>query len=142
MNLPVQKRLIFNKNNDNFSNTLNNDPKYFCQLDLNIKETGNKGSELEFYDISYTWSYNEWSDNSTDNPGHRCHPFYQDQHFLEDQNDGEIISKNKLTTRMVEFLLMDFDEMVPYIGHTSPEDYKRNIMKCIIECNYVRPIIF
>jgi hypothetical protein len=50
-----------------------------------------------------------------------------------DEQDGwgEIIYKNEMTEKMVEYLLMDEEELSQYSGYTNPSTYKLHIMKCI-----------
>jgi len=73
------------------------------------------------YNICYVWEL-----TSEDN-----HPFYKDQSFLVSHNDGELISKNPLTDKLVEFLVMDNEALRQYSGRESPECYRRNIIKAI-----------
>lgn len=59
------------------------------------------------------------------------HPFYGSQ--VEDflSYEGEVIAKNPMTELMVEYLLMDDAELAKFTGHTTPQDYKRQIMVSI-----------
>jgi len=59
------------------------------------------------------------------------HPFYGSQ--VEDflSYEGEIIAKNPMTELMVNYLLMNNDELSKFTGHTTPQDYKRQIMVSI-----------
>lgn len=42
--------------------------------------------------------------------------------------DGAIVIKNPLTTKMVEFLMMDDLELVNHTGCTTPQHYRKLIM--------------
>lgn len=41
---------------------------------------------------------------------------------------GDIILKNTMTSIMVEYLLMDYDQLALLSGATTPQRYKKNIM--------------
>jgi len=59
------------------------------------------------------------------------HPFYGSQidDFLG--YEGEIIAKNSMTAAMVDYLLMEDDKLSEFSGHTTPQEYKRQIMWAI-----------
>jgi hypothetical protein len=95
----------------------------YCTTRIKVKELkyNNEPAEI-YYDISYKYRLN--------NQSLACeltHPFYdnkQDSH-------GEIIKKNSLTEKLVEYLLMNFADLKKETGQTSPLIYKLNVMKSI-----------
>lgn len=134
MNLPLEKNFIFNiKNNCLLFNNpeLSSNKEFFCNLHVTVDVSTDKNSDTQFYDISYKWSYNDWSHNESENPGFQYHPFVDNPNFLENHNDGEIICKNELTDVLVKYLLMDFGEMKLLSGHTRAIDYKKSILESI-----------
>ena len=36
-----------------------------------------------------------------------------------------------MTTKMIDYLLMDEEKLTKYTGNTTPMDYKKNIMKSL-----------
>ena len=80
----------------------------------------------EYMDISY--EFKSFSDKQSIRQLISNHPFYGSQmdDFLA--YEGEIISKNDMTSSMVENLLMDDDMLAKISGHTTPQEYKRRIM--------------
>ena len=65
---------------------------------------------------------------STENFKKTAHPFFgsQVEDFMNYQ--GDIIKKNPMTSIMVEYLLMDYDQLALISGFTTPERYKQRIM--------------
>lgn len=58
-------------------------------------------------------------------------PFYQDEEFIENSMDGDIIKKNNMTTEMVNSLAMTNDEIAAISGKTTSYRYRLNIMSAI-----------
>ena len=59
------------------------------------------------------------------------HPFYNDNSYDDCCYEGEIVKKNAMTEQMVNYLMMDEDELSQYTGNTIPQDYKGFIMKSL-----------
>lgn len=57
-----------------------------------------------------------------------AHPFYgsQVEDFMEYQ--GDILFKNSMTSIMVDYLLMDYEQLALESGVTTPQRYKQSIM--------------
>jgi hypothetical protein len=95
----------------------------FCMTRVKVKEMQyNENEEEIYYDISYKHKLN--------NKSQKCeasHPFFEN---MEDRK-GEIIRKNSLTNKLVEYLLMSFEDLQKEIGQTAVLTYKLNIMKSI-----------
>tara|TARA_B100000575_G_C23054390_1_gene606944 strand:- start:79 stop:483 length:405 start_codon:yes stop_codon:yes gene_type:complete len=101
----------------------------WCDIEITVKMTA-KGKEVngkEYYYISYK---NTFSD--IDNPElfqvNSAHPFHNNDELCE-HLDGEIIIKNEMTDAMINYLLMDFDELSKYSGSSEPMHYKGMIMR-------------
>ena len=59
------------------------------------------------------------------------HPFYGDKSCDDCCYEGEIVKKNAMTEQMVNYLMMDEDELSQYTGNSQPQDYKGFIMKAL-----------
>jgi len=75
----------------------------------------------QFYYIGYTWDKN----------GDDMHPFEYDTAFKTNHIDGEIIAKNELADKLIEFLTMSNSELEKVSGSVFVEDYRVQIMKSI-----------
>lgn len=88
-------------------------------------------SGQHYWDISYK---NDFISDPTDNVEKinqdklKLHPFYGSH--MSDYMDytGEILFKNPLTTIMVDYLLMDYEQIELESGLTTSQRYKQNIM--------------
>jgi hypothetical protein len=85
-----------------------------------LYENGNK-----YFDIDYEYKFNQ-SPNPSNNKVARinAHPFKDNL----DNADGVIVIKNDLTSKMVDFLLMDDEELDKLTGFTTDQRYRINIM--------------
>ena len=53
--------------------------------------------------------------------------------FLMKENDKEdVIVKNSLSEKLIEYLLMDYEELSKYSGHSTYEHFKSVVMMQII----------
>ena len=59
------------------------------------------------------------------------HPFYDNSDIDKSEWKGDIIKKNAMTEQMVNYLMMDEDELSQYTGNTMSQDYKGFIMKSL-----------
>ena len=124
--------------------------QYFCEVDIIVYEYTN--AENTYYDISYNCQYGQLYDNKFSINGtneliwnkrhpfwHSCNPLYNRDSDMfvssfrskECSNTsgpsgtgGEIIYKNTLTEKLVEYLLMEPNELQGHIGNFMPIDYK------------------
>lgn len=80
----------------------------------------------EKYNIDFKFNYP--NKNSI-----KAHPFYRNPKIFDDgQDTGSIIEKNSFTEKLVEYLLMDYDKLSQYSGNSSPETYKKILMKQVM----------
>tara|TARA_B110000971_G_C19986854_1_gene489992 strand:- start:688 stop:1071 length:384 start_codon:yes stop_codon:yes gene_type:complete len=77
-----------------------------------------------YFDIDYEYKFNESTKHPNNVDRMNAHPFCDN---LEDA-EGYIIVKNSLTSIMVDFLLMDDDELINMIGVTTIQRYRKNLM--------------
>lgn len=96
----------------NFRDNIQNDITCTVKVEINEKKYDNS----IYYYISY----------QTDQIN-IAHPFYNNKELME-HIEGDIIIKNSMTEKMIEYLLMDENELENYSGNTSAMDYKKNIM--------------
>ena len=59
-----------------------------------------------------------------------AHPFYKRKKLLE-HLDGDIVFKNPMTENLVDMLLMNDSELSSYSGSTTPDTYRKSLMKTI-----------
>ena len=106
-----------------FYDIFDNNELYYCNVTINIKELKYSNGIIH-YDISYLYTYSDNLEQSK-----QCNPFYYSSDIYN-SNDmyGVIIIKNEMTTIMVEYLMMDFDELQKYCGSTWSMQYKIYIM--------------
>ena len=107
------------KNLIRFYSYMNKDEDKYTDVNVTvIKKRYTNGSE--YFDISYNYSY------SPKNLSNEGHPFINTNYVSH--SEGEIILVNSMTSIMIEYLLMDLEELSKYIGNTEPTLYKINIM--------------
>lgn len=103
---------------------------YYCDITINVKHI-KYGDDTEYYYIEYD---NVFSKNHIDKDYiDDSHPFYKNQEILlgielHENFNGAIIIKNSMTTEMIKYLLMGYDELELQCGNNSPEAYKKGIM--------------
>jgi len=90
-----------------------------------------------YYDIGYEFKFIS-SDTCSleENIKHEklAHPFASFSSDDDTKFEGVIVYKNDLTKMLVEFLLMDYEELETKIQHTlkvSPQSYKSNVMESL-----------
>jgi len=106
------------ENTITFVNDMNEDIK--CTIKI-IVETKLYEDERIFYYINYIY------ENSDINS---AHPFYKRKKLLE-HLDGDIVFKNPMTENLVDMLLMNDSELSSYSGSTTPDTYRKSLMKTI-----------
>lgn len=102
-----------------------NDSSNFCKLYVTVKKLKYQTEEI-YYDISYSYEY-----FGNDKKAEQLNPLL----FIENDNGlsyvGDIIAYNSLTSEIVRYLLMPFDELSKYSGRVEPQQYKIQIIKSI-----------
>ncbi len=58
-------------------------------------------------------------------------PFYNNDEFIEDSFNGDIIAKNDMTEQIVRTLCMSNEEIKKIAGNTHHDDYRKSIMNMI-----------
>jgi len=85
-----------------------------CEVLVDVKEIESNGYEC--YDITFTILGNRQ---------------YNPIRMFED-DEGVIVAKNGMTKSMVEYLLMDDEELLKGIGMTTLESYRGEIMRALM----------
>lgn len=109
-----------------FYNEIINDKTKFCDVTINININKYKNGK-EYYYINYSYTYSFDKNGS----GICSHPFNSFPDLLKNNSDGEIIIKNSLSDKLIEYLLMNFDELEKYSGNSTAIRYKISIMRSI-----------
>ena len=91
-----------------------------CDLRVNIV-LKTYGDFKKFYYVNYRWQCND------DNIEH--HPM--DKDFIENSNDGDIIVQNELSDKLIEFLIMNDDDLQEKTGNAHVTEYRKQIIKTI-----------
>ena len=108
-------------------NDITNIPHY--NIKIIVKELEYENKKICF-DITYKYKFIKSDDISNfenDTVLVNAHPF---QHNIESA-DGDIIIKNAMTEKMIEYLLMDENELVKESGYSTAQRYRVNIMNSI-----------
>jgi hypothetical protein len=118
--MSVEKKLIGEKDFE-FVNQF--EEKCNCNVNIKIELTSYDNNDW-YYHFKFTYP----NPNSI-----RCNPFYMVPLFFEDGEDKqEIIVKNSLSEKLIEYVLMDYEELSKYSGYSTPEHYKGIVMKQIM----------
>ena len=111
--------LSTNKKNFKFISDFNQD--VWCNIEITIEIKQFEDSNMYYY-ITYNTTY------SNGNKINQAHPFYNISH-LEEHLEGDIIYKNELTDKLIEYLMMDDSKLTNNISpNTFPQTYRRQIM--------------
>lgn len=95
-------------------------------IDVELKQYN--GSNQKYYDISYKYQFPGASNPKTKMCPHDVKfPLHEKKY--KDHQDGECVAANEMTKQMINYLLMDVDELEKYSGTTTGLEYKIKIMK-------------
>ena len=102
-------------------------PENYCEVKIKVLLM-NHGR----YDISYNYSYHGTA-------GITYNPFWsppitrtaEQDGELSDGHEGEVIFKNSLSEKMIEYICMSNEELAEITGHAMPEDYRINVMRML-----------
>ena len=87
----------------------------------------------ETYDISYIWNMENCKTLSNFSPNEIFRIFkfdFEDEYCIGDEDSsGVIVHKNEMTKIMIDYLLMDNEELSKYSGLTCVNRYRQNIMR-------------
>ena len=100
----------------------------YCDVTIIVIEKISGG--LPIYDITYKYNipYNSEEDLEKSK---RAHPFFYSKNITEDDKEGVIVFRNSLTEKLVEYLLMNKEELEKISGNTWWLQYKIKIMETL-----------
>jgi hypothetical protein len=98
------------------------DPSFYI-INIKVEEKLYKSGK-SYYDIRYEYQFEGIEENRM-----VTHPFYRhaDQHSM-DHAEGVIVYKNKMTEIMIDYLLLDSEELEKVSNVTTAQTYRTNIM--------------
>ena len=100
------------------------DDNIYCLIDITVKKLQYDNLKI-YYDISYKYI------NSVDNEICKNLNPLLDLKINDQPYTGDIIVSNSFTDELIKYLLMPYEELSNYSGHSTPEYYKRQIIKTI-----------
>jgi hypothetical protein len=59
-----------------------------------------------------------------------AHPFYNNNSLME-HSEGDIVFKNDITEKIIEYMLLNDEDLSKYTGSTTSNFYRKNLMKTI-----------
>ena len=102
--------------------------KVWCDIHIVVEELQYENGNV-YYMLKYENTFSN-PDEILKGDVNSAHPFYGNKTFSSHVS-GDIVVKNLMTENMVNYLLMNTDELSVYTGTTSPMTYRANIMKMI-----------
>ena len=106
-----------------------------CKMTINVEEKIYKDDKdnPHVYYIDYSYEFiakNGRTKKTKVSYKHQCCPFYKFEN-AEYHFNGTFVYKNDMIEKMVEYLLMPFDDIKRYSGTTCPKEYKKQIIQSI-----------
>ena len=128
MDEPSKNTEIFNKSQTfRFHPFDSSDKSKWCDVTAIVRLIRYEDSS-EYYYISYEYVFS--NKNLKEREIDDCHPFYGNPELME-HIEGDLIVKNSMSEKLIEYLLMGFDELEAFTGRSTPQGYKGNIMRAI-----------
>jgi hypothetical protein len=139
----TQTKLLYKKTNvvqffDEFSNLsqsqsqdLTNIPHYNTTIDIELKQYADG---KRYYYISYNYKFVPSANYSKEinlDMKKKAHPFFQFKHIEKSSYEGDIVFCNEMTTQMIEYLLLDDNELEKKTGTTTAQQYRKTIMSSL-----------
>lgn len=107
---------------DDFNNRNVSNPHYIINIIVKEYEYNNV-----YYNISYTYNFIESSYmNKFQNSLYKAN-----FNNINEDHEGDIVYKNKLTKQMIEYLIMNDNELKELIGTVSLQKYRINIIQAL-----------
>lgn len=101
-----------------------------CELTISVVVKTYNTLE-QFYHITYDWKY------IGNTPEERrlaesLHPMSDNEHFLQECNDGDIIYKNEMTDQIVKYLLKPINKIKEVnSSYNCPYEYQKRLFKIV-----------
>lgn len=108
-----------------FYDSFNKVEDEYCDVIVNVKKV-QYTSGKKYFDISYSSIYSKDSLKGSI----KINPLYRVE-SNEDIYEGDIIYVNPFTEKLIEYLLMSYDDLSNFSGSVTVEQYKEQIIKTI-----------
>ena len=118
----MTQTLSINQKTFKFINEFNSNDKSYYLIKIIVKELLYDDGKI-FYDIGYEYKFNGLQTSKQ-----IIHPYYQTKDVVDLDLEGVIVFKNKMTETMVEYLLLDPEELENQSGSSTAQSYRTNIM--------------
>jgi len=105
-----------------FINEFDSNDKSYYLIKIVVKELLYDDGKI-FYDIGYEYEF-----NGLEKSKKIIHPYHHTKDVADLDLEGVIIYKNKMTEAMVEYLLLDPEELENVSRTTTAQCYRTNIM--------------
>ena len=92
----------------------------YCKVKITINMENYDDNDWYYIIINFTYSSKK---------SHTYNPFYGDTELFEDGDDKEIILvKNSLSEKLVEYILMNLEDISKLSGRRTPQEYKSVVL--------------
>jgi hypothetical protein len=105
-----------------FINEFDSNDKSYYLIKIVVKELLYDDGKI-FYDIGYEYEF-----NGLEKSKKIIHPYHHTKDVADLDLEGVIVFKNKMTETMVEYLLLDPEELETVSRTTTAQCYRTNIM--------------
>ena len=105
-----------------FINEFDSNDKSYYLIKIVVKELLYDDGKI-FYDIGYEYEF-----NGLEKSKKIIHPYHHTKDVADLDLEGVIVFKNKMTEAMVEYLLLDPEELENVSRTTTAQCYRTNIM--------------
>jgi hypothetical protein len=105
-----------------FINEFDSNDKSYYLIKIVVKELLYDDGKI-FYDIGYEYEF-----NGLEKSKKIIHPYHHTKDVADLDLEGVIVFKNKMTETMVEYLLLDPEELENVSRTTTAQCYRTNIM--------------
>lgn len=111
-----------------FFDIFDNREDVYCDVKIIVIEK--ISGDVPIYDITYKYDIPYNSEEHFEK-SKRAHPFFYSKNITEDDKEGVIVFRNSLTEKLVEYLLMDKEDLEKISGNTWWVQYKIKIMETL-----------
>ena len=96
----------------------------WCKAHVKVTTKNYDNNDWYYYTIDFKYP---------DKNSIHANPFKNYKMFFDNgKNKDDVIVKNSLSEKLIEYLLMDFEELSKYSGNSTPEHYKAAVMMQIM----------
>jgi len=118
----LSKKFIFN---DEYSKYDVNNPYYI--ISITVEEIKYDNDINSYYSITYKYDYM----NSPEMSNFENYMYKTNFDNIDENHNSDIIYKNPLTEKLIQYLLMGDNELKRLTGDITPQKYRLNIIKVL-----------